>query len=104
MPCYVHEACLCTTQIGIRPTMVKILVAVGSLLSQRFIALNSDVAVACEVLARSVVHASPRERLASIMSSRYKFTEDDAEHPVMSSALELAIDQNWFVLHSLDPI
>ena len=34
------------------------------------------------------------------MSTRFKFTEDDAENPVMSSALELAIDQNWFVLHS----
>jgi len=34
------------------------------------------------------------------MSTRYQFTEDGAEHPVMSSALELAIDQNWFVLLS----
>ncbi|KAF8351641.1 calcium activated cation channel [Amanita rubescens] len=59
---------------------------------------NLGRAVACEVLAKSVVHASPRDKLASIMSSRYKFTEDNAEHPVMSSALELAIDQNWFAL------
>ena len=34
------------------------------------------------------------------MSARYKYKEDNADFAVMSSALELAIDQEWSVLHS----
>ena len=62
--------------------------------------LTSYAAVACEVLARKIVHASPRDRLAHIMSTRYKYKDDDAEFAVTSSALELAIDQEWSVLYS----
>ena len=80
--------------------METTVVVVRALSDQRYTALTAYAAVACEVLATQVVHASPRDRLAHIMSTRYKYQEDGEEFAVTSSALELAIDQNWSVLHS----
>ncbi|PFH51286.1 hypothetical protein AMATHDRAFT_3139 [Amanita thiersii Skay4041] len=54
---------------------------------------NLGRAIACEVLARRIIHVSPRERLASIMSTRFQYTRSDSETSDMSSALEIAIDQ-----------
>jgi hypothetical protein len=87
-------------QVRIQPIMETTVVAVRVLSVQLYTAPTSYAAVACEVLARQIVHASPRDRLAHIMSARYKYKEDNAEFAVTSSALELAIDQEWSVLHS----
>lgn len=97
---YAREVCLYAMQMPNQLTMERTIVAVRALTSQPYTTLTFYAAVACEVLARKIVHASPRDRLAHIMSTRYKYKEDNAEFEDMSSALELAIDQNWFVPHS----
>ncbi|KAF8639757.1 hypothetical protein AX17_001019 [Amanita inopinata Kibby_2008] len=61
---------------------------------------NFGRAVACEVLARRIVHLSPRERLTSIMSTRFQHKQVDRDSSEMSSALELAIDQNCAIFLS----
>jgi len=55
-----------------------------------------NVAVACEVLARRIVHQAPKERLTSIMSTRFKHVRFDGDESNMSSALEMAIDSHWY--------
>lgn len=52
-------------------------------------------AVACEVLARRIVHLTEPEKIKNIMSNRYQHRQVDGDESEMSSALELAIDQNW---------
>lgn len=52
-------------------------------------------AIACEVLARRIVHRMSPERLTVIMSTRYRHLEWDGDQSDLSSALELAIDTNW---------
>jgi hypothetical protein len=56
---------------------------------------NHGRAVACEVLARRVVHLSPPDRLNDIMSTRFYHLEWDGETGDFSTALELAIDTHW---------
>ncbi|KAG0709856.1 hypothetical protein DFH29DRAFT_841605 [Suillus ampliporus] len=63
---------------------------------------NRGRAVACEVLARRIVHQSPCEKIKSLMSTRYRHREPDGDISEASSALELAIDNHWSVLH-IDP-
>ncbi|KAI5124740.1 hypothetical protein M0805_005375 [Coniferiporia weirii] len=57
-------------------------------------------AIACEVLARRIVHGAPSDRLTSIMSTRYRHLEWDGERSDLSSALELAIDTHCTVFLS----
>ncbi|KAG6830324.1 hypothetical protein H0H92_001259 [Tricholoma furcatifolium] len=52
--------------------------------------------IACEVLARRVVHIAPHERLRSIMSCRFQHRLLDGEKSDMTSALEIAIDSHWY--------
>lgn len=52
------------------------------------------VAIACEVLARRIVHNSPLDKVPSIMSSRYRHRQQDGDIE-FSSAIELAIDSHW---------
>jgi len=52
-------------------------------------------AVACEVLARRIVHLAPPDRLHSLMSTRFKHRQLDGDISEMSSALEMAIDSHW---------
>lgn len=52
----------------------------------------SSAAIACEVIARRVVHRAPPERLTSIMSLRFRYRQRDGDESDMTSALELAID------------
>jgi hypothetical protein len=52
-------------------------------------------ATACEVLARRIVHLTEPEKIKDIMSNRYQHRQVDGDESEMSSALELAIDQNW---------
>ena len=51
--------------------------------------------IACEVLARRILHRVPKERLTFIMSKRYRHLEWDGEQSDLTSALELAIDTHW---------
>lgn len=52
-------------------------------------------AIACEVLARRIVHKTPQDRLTTVMSTRYRHLEWDGDNSDLSSALELAIDTHW---------
>lgn len=60
-----------------------------------------NLAIACEVLARRVVHRMPPERLTVVMSTRYRRLEWDGDQSELSSALELAIDTDWCALITL---
>jgi hypothetical protein len=57
-------------------------------------------AIACEVLARRIVHNAPPERLNSIMSTRFRHEEWDGDESSLSSALELAIDSHCTIFLS----
>ncbi|KDQ29508.1 hypothetical protein PLEOSDRAFT_1103521 [Pleurotus ostreatus PC15] len=61
---------------------------------------NYGRAVACEVLARRIVHRAAPDRLYSIMSTRYCHRQVDGDESGMSSALELAIDSQCFIFLS----
>ncbi|KAF8605353.1 calcium activated cation channel [Ceratobasidium sp. AG-I] len=54
---------------------------------------NVGRALACETLARRVLHTVPPDRLDDIMSTRFRHAEWDGDNSALSSALELAIDQ-----------
>ena len=60
-------------------------------------------AIACEVLARRIVHQSPPDRLGSIMSTRFRRLQPDGDISDLSSALEMAIDSDWSVLPRIYP-
>ncbi|KAG2349128.1 hypothetical protein BDR05DRAFT_956507 [Suillus weaverae] len=61
---------------------------------------NRGRAVACEVLARRIVHQSPSERITSLMSTRYRHHEPDGDISEASSALEIAIDTHCTIFLS----
>lgn len=61
---------------------------------------NFGRAIACEVLARRVVHLSPPDRLNDIMSTRFCHLEWDGEESDLSTALELAIDSRCTIFLS----
>jgi hypothetical protein len=61
---------------------------------------NMGRAIACEVLARRIVHNAPPRRLNPIMSTRFRHRERDGEETKLSSALELAIDQHCTIFLS----
>ncbi|KAG8762878.1 hypothetical protein FRC15_008232, partial [Serendipita sp. 397] len=61
---------------------------------------NMGRAIACEVLARRIVHIAPPERLNSLMSTRFRHKEWDGDDSNLSSALELAIDQHCTIFLS----
>jgi hypothetical protein len=52
-------------------------------------------AIACEVLARRIVHIAEPDRIATILSKRYQHRQIDGDESEMASALEVAIDQHW---------
>lgn len=39
----------------------------------------------------------PEERIYAVMSGRFRFTEWDGDASALTSALETAIDQHWYV-------
>ncbi|KAF8580590.1 hypothetical protein K439DRAFT_1648162 [Ramaria rubella] len=61
---------------------------------------NNGRAVACEVLARRIVHSMGADRLTSIMSKRYRYREFDGDVSNPSSALEFAVDQHCTIFLS----
>ncbi|KAH9179551.1 calcium activated cation channel [Lactarius sanguifluus] len=60
---------------------------------------NRGRAIACEVLARRIVHKSPGDRVPALLSSRYKHCQSDGGIEV-SSAIELAIDSHCTIFLS----
>ncbi|KAF4620040.1 hypothetical protein D9613_005266 [Agrocybe pediades] len=61
---------------------------------------NLGRAIACEVLARRIVHLTEPDRINAIMSTRYKHRQIDGDESEMSSALEMAIDQHCTIFLS----
>ncbi|KAF8709041.1 Calcium activated cation channel, partial [Rhizoctonia solani] len=61
---------------------------------------NMSRAMACETLARRILHTVPPDRLDDIMSCRFQHAEWDGDNSALSSALELAIDQQATVFLS----
>lgn len=60
---------------------------------------NRGRAIACEVLARRIVHDSPSDRIPVIMSSRYRYRQHDGDIE-FTSAIELAIDSHCTIFLS----
>jgi hypothetical protein len=52
--------------------------------------------MACEVLARRIIHQAPRERLTFMMTNRYSSFEWDGDESDVVSALEIAGDTHWY--------
>jgi hypothetical protein len=61
---------------------------------------NHNRAIACEVLARRIVHLSPPDRINSIMSTRYRHRQLDGDTSETASALEMAIDSHCTIFLS----
>lgn len=57
--------------------------------------------MACEVIARRIIHLTEPDSIKSVMSMRYKYRQIDGEESEMSNALELAIDQDWYLHTSI---
>ncbi|KAJ3772193.1 calcium activated cation channel [Lentinula raphanica] len=55
---------------------------------------NFGRAIACEVLARRIVHLSAPDRLAAVMATRYTHIQIDGDESDPASALEMAIDSH----------
>jgi hypothetical protein len=58
-------------------------------------------AIACEVLARRIVHTVPSERMESVMSTRFRYKDNEGDTSAPVSTLETAIDHHCTV--SLEP-
>ena len=65
--------------------------------------LSHCLAIACEVLARRVVHLAPPDKTVSMLSTRFRFKEIDEDISEKASALELAVDSHWSV-HEFYPL
>ncbi|KAH9943256.1 uncharacterized protein BXZ73DRAFT_87627 [Epithele typhae] len=61
---------------------------------------NEGRAVACEVLARRVIHYAPPEKISTMMTARYRHRELDGDVSGSSSALEMAIDAHCTIFLS----
>ncbi|KAF9054955.1 calcium activated cation channel [Hymenopellis radicata] len=61
---------------------------------------NYGRAIACEVLARRIVHSSPPDRISVLMSARYRHKQMDGDSSDMTSALEMAIDSHCTIFLS----
>ncbi|KIJ56958.1 hypothetical protein M422DRAFT_23093 [Sphaerobolus stellatus SS14] len=61
---------------------------------------NMSRAVACEVLARRIVHQIDPSRLQSVMSTRYRYREANGDVSTPSSVLEYAVDQDSVIFLS----
>lgn len=57
--------------------------------------LKPFIAIACEVLARRVIHRAAPEKIHTMMSTRFVHREVDGDESDRLSAIELAIDSHW---------
>ncbi|PCH40875.1 calcium activated cation channel [Wolfiporia cocos MD-104 SS10] len=55
---------------------------------------NFGRAVACEVLARRVIHEAPPDKILPMMSTRYRYKENDGRISEKASVLEVATDSH----------
>jgi len=65
------------------------------MISERMLTPMYRPAIACEVLARRIVHLAEPDRIKTLMSTRFRHRQVDGDESETSSALELAIDQHW---------
>ncbi|KAK7060397.1 Calcium channel yvc1 [Paramarasmius palmivorus] len=56
--------------------------------------------IACEVLARRIVHKTSPDRLTAVMSTRYRHIQIDGDESDLTSALEMAIDSHCTIFLS----
>ncbi|EEB99442.1 hypothetical protein MPER_00885 [Moniliophthora perniciosa FA553] len=56
--------------------------------------------IACEVLARRIVHKTAPDRLTAVMSTRYRHVQIDGDESDLTSALEMAIDSHCTIFLS----
>ncbi|KAI3615204.1 calcium activated cation channel [Moniliophthora roreri] len=56
--------------------------------------------IACEVLARRIVHKTAPDRLTAVMSARYRHVQIDGDESDLTSALEMAIDSHCTIFLS----
>ncbi|KAH9927239.1 uncharacterized protein B0H18DRAFT_1084767 [Fomitopsis serialis] len=61
---------------------------------------NLGRAIACEVLARRVIHLAPPDKTVVMLSTRFRFKEVDEDDSEKASALELAIDSHCTIFLS----
>ncbi|KAG8218558.1 hypothetical protein J3R82DRAFT_4199 [Butyriboletus roseoflavus] len=57
-------------------------------------------AVACEVLARRIVHQTPLDKVIPMITNRYNYRESDGDISEASSALEVAVDNHCIIFLS----
>jgi hypothetical protein len=105
---YAHVRCSCGMPIITLQITERILVAVRRSLLYFRVFVHSNMtfspcstwiylAVACEVLARRIVHIMDPDRLNVIMSTRFRHIDWDGDDSAPASALEIACDQHWQV-------
>lgn len=61
---------------------------------------NLGRAIACEVLARRVIHLAPPDKMHAMMSSRFRHREVDGDESERLSAIEIAIDSHCTIFLS----
>lgn len=94
------DSCICGMRTMIQRIMTKIMDEVRHVVICTLLLISTlpcATAIACEVLARRILHRAAPDRLISIMSMRYRHLDRGGEDSDMTSALELAIDTNRFV-------
>ncbi|KAL4081565.1 hypothetical protein V8B97DRAFT_1923778 [Scleroderma yunnanense] len=61
---------------------------------------NLGRAIACEALARRIIHQSSPDKIIPMMTIRYRYREADGDISVAASALEVAIDNHCIIFLS----
>ncbi|KAJ3997676.1 hypothetical protein F5050DRAFT_1806592 [Lentinula boryana] len=83
-----------------RGRLSSVLKALSTLISVTTFTLPLHEAIACEVLARRIIHSNPPERLAAVMATRYTHIQIDGDESDPASALEMAIDSHCTIFLS----
>ncbi|KAL4076182.1 hypothetical protein J3A83DRAFT_4357282 [Scleroderma citrinum] len=78
--------------------------AAGDFYNEASPSILSDVgccpAIACEALARRIIHQSSPDKIIPMMTIRYRYREADGDISVAASALEVAIDNHCIIFLS----
>lgn len=99
--CFVLANSLCGTRTTTPRIMTKIMdevciaLTTSTLFSKTHLHRVLSSAIACEVLARRVLHRAPLDRQNPVMTTRFRHTTWDGDNSDLTSALELAIDTHW---------
>ncbi|KAG9317378.1 hypothetical protein JVU11DRAFT_1577 [Chiua virens] len=65
---------------------------------------NLGRAVACEVIARKVVHQTPLDKVVGLVTNRYRYRENDGEISEASSTLEVAVENHCTIFLSCNEV